>query len=104
MAMSIAPISDSTLGNISFIRNSQSEKKVQQIQEKATIPEIKEHLDSILKETRITYKIDEDDSSFIIKVMDIKTDKVIKEIPSHDIQVLRKHFKEQLGIIFDELI
>lgn len=72
--------------------------------EMLTLPEIKLHLDDILKETEIKYTLDEHDNGFIIKVMDKKTDKIIKEIPSHDIQVLRKHFKNHLGVLFNELI
>lgn len=72
--------------------------------EAITLPEIKMHLDDILKETQIKYSIDDQDNGFIIKVMDKKTDKLIKEIPSHDIQVLRKHFRNHFGILFDELI
>jgi len=69
-----------------------------------TLPEIKLHLDDILKETQIKYTLNENDSGFIIKVMDKKTDEVIKEIPSHDIQVLRKHFRTHIGVLFNELI
>ncbi len=73
-------------------------------QEKLTLPEIIEHLDYMVKETKIKYSVDEQDNGFIIKVMDKKTDKLIKEIPSHDIQVLRKHFKNHMGVLFNELI
>lgn len=69
-----------------------------------TLPEIKAHLDDILKETQIKYTLDEQENGFIIKVMDKKTDKLIKEIPSHDIQVLRKHFRSHMGVLFNELI
>lgn len=79
--------------------------KKRQIQEDVlTLPEIKNHLDDILKETQIKYTLDEQDNGFIIKVMDKKTDELIKEIPSHDIQVLRKHFRTHIGVLFNELI
>ncbi len=73
-------------------------------EELLTLPEIKFHLDDILKETQIKYSIDEHDNGYIIKVLDKKTDEIIKEIPSHDLQVLRKHFKTYLGVLFNELI
>ncbi|MGL1894090.1 MAG: flagellar protein FlaG [Spirochaetaceae bacterium] len=73
-------------------------------EETLTLPEIKIHLNDILKETQIKYTIDENDNGFIIKVMDKKTDKLIKEIPSHEIQVLREHFRTHMGVLFDELI
>lgn len=79
-------------------------EKRQKEEELLTLPEIKLHLDDILKETQIKYSIDESDDSFIIKVMDKKTDKLIKEIPSHDMQVLRKHFRTHMGVLFNELI
>ena len=81
----------------------QSEKR-QVDEDVLTLPEIKMHLDDILKETEIKYSLDEQDSGFIIKVMDKKTDEIIKEIPSHDIQVLRKHFRTHIGVLFNELI
>ncbi len=93
------------------VKKSQSATKVQSENrqkidqhEKLTLPEIKLHLDDILKETKIKYTLDEQENGFIIKVMDKKTDKLIKEIPSHEIQVLRKHFKNHLGVLFNELI
>ena len=81
----------------------QAEKR-QKKEEILTLPEIKFHLDDILKETEIKYSIDEQENNFIIKVMDKKTDKLIKEIPSHDLQVLRKHFRTHMGVLFNELI
>ncbi|QEN05754.1 hypothetical protein EW093_13920 [Thiospirochaeta perfilievii] len=69
-----------------------------------TLPEVKIQLTDILKETKLKYSVDEQDNGFIIKVMDKKTDKIIKEIPSHDIQVLRKHFRTHMGVLFNELI
>ena len=84
--------------------NTENLKKSEDKIEKLTLPEIKDHLDYMLKETKIKYSIDEQDNGFIIKVMDKKTDKLIKEIPSHEIQVLRKHFKNNIGMLFNELI
>lgn len=78
--------------------------KISKKEEILTLPEIRFHIDEILKETQLKYSIDEQDNGFIIKVMDKKTDKLIKEIPSHDIQVLRKHFKTHMGVLFNELI
>ncbi len=77
-------------------------KKVNE--DELTLPEIELHLDDILKETKIKYSVDEQDNGFVIKVMDKKTDKLIKEIPSHDMQVLRKHLRNHLGVLFNELI
>ncbi len=81
----------------------QAEKK-QTKEEILTLPEIKFHLDDILKQTTLKYSVDETENDFIIKVMDKKTDKLIKEIPSHDIQVLRRHFRAHMGVLFNELI
>lgn len=81
----------------------QAEKKLNN-EEILTLPEIKFHLDDILRQTKLKYSVDVQENDFIIKVMDKKTDKIIKEIPSHDIQVLRKHFRAHMGVLFNELI
>lgn len=72
--------------------------------EQITRDTIEPYLNDIVKETTLKYSIDEQNDHFIIKVMDKKTDKIIKEIPSHELQVLRKNFEEQIGVLFDELI
>lgn len=40
----------------------------------------------------------------IVKVIDSSTDKVIREIPSAEIQRLQLRIKETLGLLFDESI
>jgi len=40
----------------------------------------------------------------IVKIVDPETDKVIKEIPSADIQKLQLHIKESIGLLIDEKI
>ncbi len=111
MAINIAPLTEHGFRESTDSKKSQSPKiiklqqeKSKQQEERLTLPEIKDHLDEILKETKITYSVDEKDTGFIIKVMDKKTDKIIQEIPSKDIQVLRKHYKDHLGVLFNELI
>ncbi len=110
MAINVSSLTEQSFRESTTTISQSSNKKVLQ-QEKSnkqheslTLPEIKGHLDEILKETKITYSVDEKETGFIIKVMDKKTDKIIREIPSRDMQVLKKHFKDHLGVLFNELI
>ncbi len=38
----------------------------------------------------------------VVKVIDSKTDKVIKEIPPEDIQRLQARIREEVGLLFDK--
>ena len=40
----------------------------------------------------------------VIKVIDANTDKVIREIPSEEIQRLQARIRETVGLLFDETI
>ncbi|HZK19577.1 MAG TPA: flagellar protein FlaG [Treponemataceae bacterium] len=52
---------------------------------------------------KITFSVDERLNDVIIKVVDPNTNKVIKEIPSEEIQNLKIHIKETFGFLVDEL-
>ena len=86
--------------------------KVRAIKQKIQPP-----LDQDLKETmrelealiaqfnrRFKISLDKNINRIIIKVIDTKTDKVIKEIPPEEIQHLLAHLKEMMGLLVDERI
>jgi len=49
----------------------------------------------------ISFSIDEDSESLVIKVMDTNTDKVIRQIPPEELLAIRRQMHEVLGGIFD---
>ena len=61
-------------------------------------------LDKMMRNTKFQYVIDDKLNYFIVKIIDKETDKVIREIPSRELQRFHKGIEETLGILFDELI
>ena len=51
---------------------------------------------------RLDFKVDKDTNRIIIKVIDTKTDKVIKEIPPEQLIELAAKIQEMVGLLFDE--
>ncbi len=59
---------------------------------------------SNFKNTRFSYQITDEVNRFIVKIIDKQTDKVIKQIPSEELQKLHVNLKEALGLLFDQEI
>jgi len=77
------------------------EKKV-----KKPVPSRK-HIEMALKNfksTRFSYILTDEVNRFIVKIIDKKTDKVIKQIPSEELTKLHDNLQEALGILFDQEI
>lgn len=53
---------------------------------------------------KLQFQVNKELGSVIVKVIDSSTDKVIREIPSAEIQKLQIRIKEALGLLFDESI
>jgi flagellar protein FlaG len=53
---------------------------------------------------KLQFQVNKDLDEVIVKVIDSSTDKVIREIPSAEIQKLQIRIKEALGLLFDESI
>ncbi|MDR2897521.1 MAG: flagellar protein FlaG [Spirochaetaceae bacterium] len=51
---------------------------------------------------KVRFGVNEELGKVIVKIIDSNTDKVIKEIPSTEIQQLQAHIKEVLGLLIDE--
>lgn len=54
--------------------------------------------------TSLRFVIDQESDSIIVKIVDPSTDKVIKEIPSAEIQNIKIRIKEAIGVIFDAAV
>ncbi len=53
---------------------------------------------------KLQFQVNRELERVIIKVIDSNTDKIIREIPSAEIQKLQLRIKEALGLLFDESI
>lgn len=53
---------------------------------------------------KLNFKVNEELGEVVVKVIDPSTDKVIKEIPSTELQQLQVQIKKTIGMIFDETI
>ena len=53
---------------------------------------------------KLSFQVNKELDEVIVKVIDSNTDKVIREIPSAEIQKLQIRIKEALGLLFDESI
>ena len=54
--------------------------------------------------TKLHFNVNEQLGKVVIKVIDPSTDKVIKEIPSADVQDLQIRMQETIGLLFDQTI
>jgi flagellar protein FlaG len=53
---------------------------------------------------KLQFRMNDELGVVVVKVIDSNTDKVIREIPSAEIQKLQMRIKEALGLLFDESI
>ncbi len=51
---------------------------------------------------RLEYTVNRDLNRVIVKVIDTKTDKVIRELPPKELQDLYKRIREAIGLLFDK--
>ena len=50
---------------------------------------------------RLVFNVDEDTKEIVVKVVDPKTDEVIRQIPPEELLEIRKKLDEIVGILFD---
>ena len=53
---------------------------------------------------KLRFNVNNELGSIVVKVVDPKTDQVLKEIPSVDIQKLKIQIRKAIGLLFDELV
>lgn len=82
------------------------EKKADAIQQEmdlsAAVEQIQKIADMFNRELK--FQVSKELNRVIVKVIDSSTDKVIREIPSAEVQRLQLRIKETLGLLFDESI
>lgn len=65
--------------------------------------QLKAVLDKLIRNTRFQYVLKGELSYLAVRIIDKDTDKVIREIPSQELQKIHENVERALGILFDEL-
>jgi len=68
------------------------------------LEELKKALRAAVKNTRYSYSFHEAMNSVVVKIIDGKTDTVIKEIPAREIQRLHENLEQAVGLLIDKQI
>jgi len=53
---------------------------------------------------KIRFKVDYKSHEIIVRIIDSENNKVVKELPSQELQHLRDRIRETIGILFDEQV
>ena len=90
-------------------RASKPDKTPKKVVRRAQPPEIdktqlKAALDKIIRNTRFQYILKDELDYFAVRIIDKDTDKVIREIPSRELQKVHEGIDQALGLLFDEFI
>jgi len=94
---------DLDLKNVNELKKADSEKNIKSLNkndvEKA-IKRLKQSADIFNR--RLDFSIDEKTNRLVVKVIDTKTDKIIKEIPPEQLLRLAAKIQEMIGLLIDE--
>ena len=71
-------------------------------QEKTYIQELQKVADSL--DRKVKFNLNQELGQVVVKIVDPSTDKVIREIPSVDMQELRVTMRQTIGLIIDESV
>ncbi|MBB5218499.1 hypothetical protein DYE49_04840 [Treponema rectale] len=70
---------------------------------KADVQELQRLSDMVMGH-KLQFNVNEDLNKVIVKVVNSKTNEVIREIPSEEVQKFQSRLKRQIGLLFDEVI
>ncbi len=70
---------------------------------KQTVQELQELSNMVLGHT-LEFSVNTELDKVIVKVIDPETNKVIRQIPSEDLQKIQIQMKHAIGLLFDEMI
>jgi flagellar protein FlaG len=66
--------------------------------------ELEMALTKAVRNTRFSYRVNDNIDMIIVKIIDKNTDEVIKEIPGEEIQKLHENLQKAIGLLFDTQI
>lgn len=70
---------------------------------KANVQELQRLSDMVMGH-KLQFNVNEDLNKVIVRVVNSKTNEVIREIPSEEVQKFQSRLKRQIGLLFDEVI
>ena len=53
---------------------------------------------------KVEFNINQELNQIVVSIVDPKTNKVIKQIPSSDVQKIKANIRKTMGLLFDELV
>jgi uncharacterized FlaG/YvyC family protein len=68
------------------------------------LKELELALQNAVKNTRFSYKLNDDINMIVVKIIDKNTQEIIRELPGEDIQRLHENLQEAIGLLFDREI
>ena len=74
--------------------NAQIQEDVRQLQ----------RLSDVVMGRKVQFNVNQELNQVVVTIVDPTTDKVIKEIPSQDIQKMKVRIRKAIGLLFDEMI
>lgn len=122
MTISSIGLSSATEGRINLNSNSQSlqvlkEAKVPMADAAQVVQKITDNKAQLQEDVRqlqklsdavsgrkVQFSVNQELDQVVVTVVDPATNKVIKEIPSQDIQKLKVRIRKAIGVLFDEMI
>ena len=72
--------------------------------------QVKEDLEQMAKVSesvlghKVEFNINQELNQIVVSIVDPKTNKVIKQIPSSDVQKIKANIRKTMGLLFDELV
>ena len=90
---SIAPNGAQVVQNIE-----QSEAQTKEVSQQL------QKLSELISDNKLQFSVNKELGSVVVSIVDASTDKVIKQIPSEEIQNLKLRIRKAIGNIFDEVI
>jgi len=95
--------------NIRTTLNQEAEKEIPKFSNPPEKAEIEKYMRRLFKYNlslvkKLKYSVNEELGQVVVKVIDPETDKVIKEIPSEEMQKLHIRIREAIGLLVDEKI
>ncbi len=65
------------------------------------LKELEMALENAVKNTRFSYRVNDNIDMVVVKIIDRSTDEIIREIPGEEIQKLHENLQEAIGLLFD---
>ncbi|WP_294427709.1 flagellar protein FlaG [uncultured Treponema sp.] len=63
-----------------------------------------QRLSDVVMGRKVLFSVNQELNQVVVSIVDPATDKVIKEIPSADLQKLKIRIRKTIGLLFDEMI